>query len=215
MTLLNPAPGEIFTIRIYKRYQDTVWANTYEYRARLDNPPDYSELLQFANVLADRESDIHLEFVQYDKVVISTYAPDSRPYDPTTFVTIPVLGLFGKRGFGVEFDALPLGVCVYARFQASSGRPGKRFYRGCLIEPDVSFGTSSFTLASGRRAVIEGELNDMLTAALTFGDIVLASGQPNPTFIRPVVQVQVSPRVTVRKMDAAYFDRAPSAASGG
>jgi hypothetical protein len=136
-------------------------------------------------------------------VTISTYVPDSEPYNPNSFVTIN-LNLRGQTAFSA--DVLPLNVCVFARRNVLVGRSGKAFYRGYLSEPDVSWGGDRFEISQARQTHIANELQAMLNDVRPLFQFVLARGTPVPTNIRDVIGVTVVNRTTFKKLDNRYFD---------
>jgi len=204
MPMNQVATGEIFTVRVYKRLEGQEWANSYEFAALEDsNAPE----TMFGNLRAfviDMERAIHLTDVWFDRLVISTYQPDSRPYDPTRFQTFPV-GLSGQRARAG--DALSLAICLFVRREPPFGRSGKLLYRGVLQEGDVAGYRSGLLTAA--QTSLQSTINTAFGQMPSAWQMVLARGAPNVQDVRRVVSLNVSPFTTVKKLDNRYFDRAP------
>ena len=202
MTVLNPESQEVFSIRVFKVYEGYRWANTYEIQAT--DPVSYQTLRQAAHTIALRERGPLAAPMRIYKATISTYVPDSRPYNPDTFTTVN-LDLPGETGFTV--NTLPLNTCVFVRKNTLTGRPGKAFYRGFLSETDVSWGGDRFTISPQRVTQIEQVLNAMLADLLSLGfRMVLARGRMFPDNVRDVLGMVVTNRASSKKLDNRYFD---------
>jgi hypothetical protein len=207
MTLTNITEGAVVTVRAYKLFGGYLWANNYEIQA-VSNIPDPPFALQ---ALADRivalERALHLVDITVDRVTISTYAPDSQPYNPDTLATFPY-NQFGQRTY--SGDALPLDACLFIRRNTDFGRDGRLLYRGCLSEADV--GTRGFrgvltnAAITSIRNIIANWYQTGLGAQWRF---VMASGTPNPTNIRPVIGLDPSEKVVYKKLNNRYFRRRP------
>jgi hypothetical protein len=78
---------------------------------------------------------LHLRDVIIDRAAVSSYVPDSQPYDPDTLTTFPY-SLPGQRSASGE--VLPLELCLFIRRNVNFGRDGRLLYRGCLTEGDMS-----------------------------------------------------------------------------
>jgi hypothetical protein len=207
MTVTNITNGELFTVRVYKSFGALFWANNYEFRATQDVPFAQTAITDLVNRLVDLERPLYPNYIRIDRAVISTYQPDSRPYNPDTFTTVPI-NADGTSGF--TSDAMPIEYCVFVRRVVASGRPGKLLYRGVLEESAVG------TL--GLRAVITAtRLNQLqnrfstwfgsfITSNIPF-ELVLISGQENIN-VRVVQGLSVVERVTLKQVKNAYFDRA-------
>lgn len=203
MSVQNPQNGEVFSIRTYKRASGYSWANTYEIRVFADGLTT-SDLANAAIAITNAERQFHFTFVNFYKTVVSTYVPDTRPYNPVNFTTL-TLSLYGQRGPGGS-QLLPLTTCVFARFGTEVGRPGKRFYRGCLHEGDVDGVLVSHFIAQGTRDAIEAALGQIVGVFAPSIELVTARGTPSPTDVRRIVFVNVSELSVNRKLDNRYFD---------
>lgn len=207
MSLTFVSQGEVFTVRTYKVFGEYGWANTYEIAAREEAE---SNNLTFWQDIADRfvalEREFHLSFVQFDRVVISTYVPDGQPYNPLSFTAFPynVNGLANP-----DSDILPAEACLYVKRDALFGRDGRLLYRGCLHETFTTSGFPRHTLLPARLTQIQGAFNSFYTSFTTGTpfDLVMASGAPLPTNLRPVIGFVVQPRIVYKKANNRYFDR--------
>src|SRR5215471_1179799 len=88
MSVLTYAEGDLFVVRITKSLTtnpDNKWANSYEFKALAIGSE--GPLLVLAEAIVEFEAAISFENVIFDRALISTWAPDSVPYDPTTFIS--------------------------------------------------------------------------------------------------------------------------------
>jgi len=207
MTLTAITEGAVVTARVYKVFAGFAWANNYEVQA-LQNIPDPPFSLQ---ALSDRivalERSFHLTTVTIDRVTISTYAPDSQPYNPDTLATFPY-AVGGLRN--IPSEPLPLELCLFIRRNTDFGRDGRLLYRGCLTEVDMVPVAFRPALATGSTT----EFRNLISAWYQQGlgqswRFVMASGSPNPTNIRPVIGLDPASRIAVKKFNNRYFRRRP------
>jgi len=83
MPLQSVSTNEVFTVRVYKLYNQYRWANTYEIVAVSDQQNTGETFWrQLADRFASLESSILFEPIQVDRIVISSYVPDGTPYNP-------------------------------------------------------------------------------------------------------------------------------------
>ena len=204
MPINSIAQDEVFTVRIYKRLDGQEWANSYEVQAAVASSDPTIMIGNLQNWLIGLERSIHLTDVFFDRITISTYQPDSQPYDPTRFVSIPIFQQGQRARSG---DALTLAICLFVRREVSFGRSGKLLYRGVLQEGDVAGYRSALLTASINS--LQNTINTAWSARPASWRLVLASGTPTPTDVREVVNLGVSAFTTVKKLDNRYFDRAP------
>jgi hypothetical protein len=207
MTLRNIASGEVITARVYKVHTGYKWANNYEIQATsgITDPP--GQLLAIANRLVALEAAIHLNIVLIDRVTISTYAPDSLPYNPDTLASFPYTQLGQRSPSG---DILPLEACLYVRRNVDFGRDGRLLYRGCLTEADAATTGMRMGLITPALNSLQNAINSWFQQGLGQNwRFVMASGLPEPTNIRPVQSFQVSDRVVFKKFNNRYFRRRP------
>jgi hypothetical protein len=207
MTLRNIAQGEVVTVRIYKQFGGYLWANNYEVAATTNVPDPVVSLQELADRLVTLERNIHLRGVFIDRVTISSYAPDSQPYDPDTLATFPYT-LEGVRNYNGE--AVPLELCLFVRRNTNFGRDGRLLYRGCLSEGDITAPSFRSLLTSAARSSFQSILDTWQQQGPgSVWVLVMASGTPNPTSIRRVISLQASEKVVVKKFNNRYFRRRP------
>jgi len=204
MPINNILANEVFTVRIFKRLEGQEWANSYEVQATDSASDPTIAIGNLRNWLVGLERSLHLTDVFFDRITISTYQPDSQPYDPTRFTSFPIFetGLRGRSG-----DALSLAICLFVRREPGFGRSGKLLYRGVLQEADVAGYRSGLLTASVNS--LQTVVNNAWNARPAFWRLVMASGAPTPTDVREVLNLRVSAITVVKKLDNRYFDRAP------
>jgi hypothetical protein len=207
MTLSSISQGEVLTVRSYKQTAGFVWANNYEVEATQDIANPVSALRFLVERIAFLERDLHLNSVIIDRITVSTYVPDSRPYNPNTLATFP-LSLNCTRP--VPANVLPLELCLFVRRNTDFGRDGRILYRGCLTEDDL-FAVAFRPLITANavnslQSIINGWRNVGIGSEFR---LVMASGFPNVSNVRPVVSLQVSEKVVIKKYNNRYFRRNP------
>jgi hypothetical protein len=207
MTLATITQGEVLTVRTYKQYLSYLWANNYEVEATQDitNPSTSLEFL--ATRIVELERGLHLSGVVIDRVAISTYVPDSQPYDPNTLAVFPFSVNATRTGTG---SALPLEMCLFVRRNVVFGRDGRLLYRGCLTDTQVSTSSLRAILLPAAVTAYQNIINSWRSVGL--GNefrFVMASGLPVPTDIRVVQNLQVSEKVVFKKFNNRYFRRNP------
>jgi len=204
MPINNVLANEVFTVRIYKRLEGQEWANSYEVQATDASSDPTVSIGLLRTWLVGLERSIHLTDVFFDRITISTYQPDSQPYDPTRFVSFPIFEQGQRARSG---DALSLAICLFVRREPGFGRAGKLLYRGALQEADVAGYRSGLLTASIN--ALQNAINTAWNARPQFWRLVMASGTPTPTDVREVLNLRVSALTVVKKLDNRYFDRAP------
>lgn len=205
-----------FTIRIFKAWRgrdiSRAWSNTYEIISGATNP---TELVAVGDALVSAERGLHLTDVQFLQYTISTWAPDSHPYNPEAFVTYTLTDA-GERGneTGINDNALDYNVCLMVHRNAVTGRSGRLFFRGVLLESDVM-------IQGDGRFAIEGETSGQLMDAVdayktgvapyitggTGNQLALISTSGSTVYRRNIVDV-VMGGVVINKKNHRYFDRA-------
>jgi hypothetical protein len=210
MTVLSFTTGDIFTVRIIKSLTtnpDNKWSNSYEFHA--DEGGGESELLHLGEVTAEFEVALHRDTVSFERILISTWQPDSVPYDPSTFIssTLTSNGAVGPVG-----DNLALNLCLAVARVPASGRLGHLFYRGVLNEADTHAPAGKLVLLD------KPGIQDNIDAALTssgFEDFVGPSAEggfrlvmvgDNPAAFRVIRQLRAQ-GVTTLPQDHAWFNR--------
>jgi len=208
MTLTNISEGNVITARVYKFFAGYLWANNYELQAAADIPDPPFALQALSDRLVALERLFHITSVVIDRVTISTYAPDSQPYNPNTLATFPY-SLRGQRN--ITTDALPLEMCLFIRRNTDFGRDGRLLYRGCLSEGDMTELALRPVLTTSAinafRNIISGWYQN--GGVGTSWRLVMASGNPNPTNVRWVIGLDPSEKIVVKKFNNRYFRRRP------
>lgn len=204
-----PGAG-LYIIRVIKALGSAPlnqWANTYEFQA--DDPVSVGDLTVLASAVALFEQTITHNVVQFNRAVVSSWVPDSVPYDPATFLVVP---LTATGSIGPVTDALPLNQCLRVVRSPATGRAGHLFYRQALEEGDVTApaGFSVLTNLSG--------IDDNIQAALASSEL---EGYIGDTPLGPLHMVMVDAAgmvirnvlslsaqgVTTLPTDHAWFNR--------
>jgi len=134
MSVSDYSEGDLFVVRIVKRLAtnpDNKWANSYELQAHVAGSE--SDLLGLAMNLLTFEKHLHFPAVQFVQILVSTWLPDSKPYNPESFISSP-LATIGTRT--PSSDPLPLSTTLAVTRVCPTGRFGHIFYRGALEEAD-------------------------------------------------------------------------------
>jgi hypothetical protein len=204
----------MFIIRVFKswgtRDAERRWVNNYEVEA---GALGVTALDAVAEAIADAERVIHLNQVHFLSATISTWAEDSTPYNPLAFRTIELDGT-GTPLVGSD-DPVDSNVCLLVKFQAATGRSGRRFYRGVLTEADMEIGGDArFNLEAASpvrtRFNQAGGYAELLAPYLSGGadpvSIVLAA--PNLVGVQREVESVEIGGIVVNRRNHRYFDRA-------
>lgn len=160
MSVLDITSGDLFTVRIFKNLVTNPlneWSNSYEVKAY--DTLSSVDLLVEVRALVRFEKAIHKDVVQFTRMVVSTWEPDSVPYDPASFVVDP---LTGQGAVGPVGDNLALNQVLVVKRNPVSGRSGHIFYRGVLNEADTEAPAGRLVLSdpSGTADTIETALTD-------------------------------------------------------
>jgi hypothetical protein len=172
MSVVDFAPGDSFTVAIIKHHlsnPELKWANNYELYSADGGETD--ALTDAAALIVDFEKRIHHNYVIFENARISTWIPDSKPYDPEAFVNVPLTGAGATTPLA---DPVALTVTLSVVRQVNVGRLGHVFYRGCLLENQVSSPAGIFTLTS------PGDLDLFIQAAVTASGIDALFEVPGP-----------------------------------
>jgi hypothetical protein len=207
MTLTNIRQGDVLTVRVFKQFAGYSWANNYEVEALQDLSNPVVSLEALVTRIANLERPLHISSIIIDRATVSTYVPDSLPYNPNTLATFP-LSIFATRT--ITSEPLPLEICLFVRRSVNFGRDGRLLYRGVLSEADVTELGLRAVLTSNAISAFQGIINSWASTGL--GNdfrFVLASGLPTPTSVRAVTALQVSERVVIKKFNNRYFRRNP------
>lgn len=215
MTVTSWTPGEVFTVRVYKNLsnrQDIVWSNTYEVQAIDASAEGIADANAVADIIVDWEQQFHLNDVQFNRAVFSTWVADGEPYNPASFITIPYDTRIGGASAGVA-ERLPLQMCLFLRRTAQTGRAGRALYRRCLTEADVNSPSGDPVLTSEGRALLVDRVGtgvDNLAGRLVNSPASLvmsaSTGISLVPISRQVTAMEVA-GVAVRKYNNRYYDR--------
>lgn len=206
----------LYTIRIFKswggRYPDRRWVNNYEVDSSVTGVAGLSAA---AGAIAAAEKIIHLDLVNFLSATVSTWEPDGVPYNPDSFTTLELSGT-GSRATASQ-QSIDSNVALKVNFQPTTGRSGRRFYRGCLIETDVvGLGDLSFTFEAASPVADSGSaMASFKTAMAPYlaggadpTKIVLAySGAGSGSVVRGVASLKAA-GISINRRNHRYFDRA-------
>lgn len=140
------------------------WVNSYEVitngtlatGAPLDeNPAAVTLLRNLAGAIADYELEFHLNTTFINRVTVSTWQPDSTPYNGNELVSVPI-SASGLRSVGGLSEALGLDDTLYVRKQPLTGELGKVMYRGVLLESDSIVNAQGIKTLNGASPVANG-----------------------------------------------------------
>jgi len=210
MPVTSFAADDLFIVRTVKKLganPDRKWANTYELQATVAGSTD--ELLQAGLAIVDFEKALAMTAVQFDRLLISTWAPDSVPYDPGAFIS-SALSSSGLRGG--QADMQPLTSALSLARVAPSGRFGHIFLRGYLLEDDTSAPAGKSVLTN--RTFVQGNvdsaitgsgLDDFIGVGATGGFRIVMVGSSSGQ-VRPVLGFSVQ-GVTQLPVDHTWFNR--------
>lgn len=210
MSVSTYTAGDLFTLRVIKSHlnnPDNKWANSYEFRAVVGGSED--ELLELGIAVVMFEQALHQIAINFDRLLISTWAPDSKPYNPESFISSTLTGV----GQAVtSSDGIGLHNTLSVTRQCAFGKFGHLFYRGCLEETQVSAPAGKSILTS--KATIQGQIEAALTASNLDGYIGLTPTAPfglvmvgaSSGTARAVMSLRAQ-GVSAVPMDHAWFNR--------
>lgn len=213
MSVLAFNTDDLFRITIVKYHvnnPDRKWGNNYELQATADGVT--SDLVTAATRLVDMEEDLHFDNTRFDRVRISTWEPDSVPYDPTVFVSLPLSSSGNRPTSGIELNAI--NVCWHVARFPLSGRFGSLYYRNALSESDTIAPAGRTILASpsGMATTLGDAVDDSNTSTMLEGTGVpfnLVMINEDGTQVRPIISL-VSRGVAHVPFDHAWFNRTPA-----
>lgn len=125
----------------------------------IDTGPTGIEAEEAAMAWAAEMTDVFLNTVFIDRVVISTWVKDGDPYDPSTLRVVPI-GIFGSVGFTFT-TAVDDDIVLFVRKNVNSGRSGKIQLRGCLVMSDLSVSAGSWVLDTLTRTGLTTAFDDL------------------------------------------------------
>lgn len=229
------------TVRIFKSYGSPAnhqWLNTYELNDGgpvVEAATDPSLFLTAALAIVNAERLMHYDSIYFNRVTISTWQPDSQPYNPDNLVTVPLgsQGAISVAAGGGEPATLDLRIVLWVARVAAHGKPGRIWYRlplneawienqGGKIRLSTVFPTSTtFTpyrnallpyMAGGASSIKLSLIGGTLQKAVvptTEGGLAhtkIKRTYVSPYHIRTLTDV-VLQGATMRQTDNAYFDR--------
>jgi len=211
MTVSSFAEGDAFTVRLVKYHQnnpDRKWANNYEFVARSAGSED--ELLALGMNMLTFERNMTFNAIVYDRLLISTWQPDSKPYNPAAFISSPLSEVGANATGGTDLEAL--NVCLAVRRVPAFGRFGHIFYRGNLVESEVSSpaGKAILTNRTQKQTDLEtslglGGMDDYIGVAAT-GAFKMVMVSRDGSQIRTVIGLRAQ-GVSQVPADHAWFNR--------
>lgn len=203
--ILSFDAGATFIIRAYKSLGDPQrfrWANSWEVVALANGV--VSDLDTLAMRIVSFETVLHAEAVIFDSYSVSTWTPDSAPYDPENLKVVPLELVTGARSVAAMVG---LDLTLLLKRHAESGRNGKIFTRGVLGEADVQREGAGWTLtnptsiqAEVSDAIVDSDLGFHLLsgmASLKLAMIATYDGGQNVS-IRPMLDISASGAVTLQ-----------------
>ena len=164
MSISDFHPDDRFVIRVLKHHvnnPERKWANNYELVAR--DAGAETEMLAAATQIVDFEIALHYDVVIFDEVTASTWEPDSKPYNPDTFLSSPLTAT-GDVSIGTG-ELAAANVCLNVRKQVAKGRFGHNFYRCALLEADISAPAGTWVLTN------PGGIQERIDTAVTSSTI--------------------------------------------
>jgi hypothetical protein len=182
----------LYQIDVEKSYGGEFWTNVYYVEA-----PDLGEANTLAGKIAGQEMNFHLEVISFTKARIRTVTQGDE-----IFVTRPI-GMFGVRDLGPNF-MLPLFNVVRADCAAASGRPSRKYYRGCLMNTDV---TGDFNMLPILVTQYAGMMNEWFTNPLVQVPLRDVDGEDLSEFtVFPKIGMRQLRRGSKRKLEPVLGD---------
>lgn len=151
----------VTTVKHHQLNPDKFFINTYEALTEKANVT-MTELETLGRACLDFEAALTLPVIEFEGYRISTFRAEGDVYDPFSFFTRRIVGLFGLYAGGG--DAMPLTSTMNLQRAVSTGKSGKLILRGCLSEGDV-ISPAGFPIPADRLATI----GRIITATNTAG----------------------------------------------
>lgn len=166
----------LYSVRVFKSLvsQPTVkWANSYEMFTSA--PMESGDIVQVSDELVAAERGLHLNIIRIDRVVTSTWVPDSWPYNPDNLKTVEYaeLGLVSP----VTDEREALDTVLFVKRLADFGRSGKLFYRGCLLDAQVDTNSGELALTSAAISALNTRVAGFKTALATTLPLMVMAGK--------------------------------------
>jgi len=200
----------LFTIRIIKHHNlnpERHFANTYEFRAVAGG--DEGDLLDVGSRMVAFERAMSVTTTVFDRLLISTWSPDSVPYDPAAFIS-SALTVSGTRVIGG--DVQPLTTVLSIARVCATGRFGHLFLRNALLESDTQAPAGKAVLvdrpttqAQLDSAITTSDIGDYLGLAPS-GSMGMVLVNADGDQVRPVIGLSVV-GVTQMPVDHAWYNR--------
>lgn len=184
--VIGAPAGTIYTLRTYKKLKTSplaVWSNFYEFVGMAES--EESTIDELLDKMLSYERSFHLDSVEFDRFVFSTWVEDGEPYDPESFVTKPMVG-DGARTHPTNIPE-PLTTTLFIRRQTGFGQNGKILYRRCVYREEKTSPSGTPALSGSEvqtafnlgKEFIEQELG--LAAGAVYRLCMFATGQPMRT----------------------------------
>lgn len=199
----------LYYLNVYQSTNDDTikWINRYLVELPAGSSPQSVDVMltDFAQAHAAMLINLYKVF----KVTLSTYEPDTRPYDANEFVAYETQmtgqgGNYANRSF-------PLNVVLYIRKNVNRGKNGKVFLRGVLHQDYVEVSSRGYRLypQNGDFWPRYEQYYNILSKYFGGPDSTAESPfrlvmKGNP--LRRVTGITIG-TVTTRKLNNAYFDR--------
>lgn len=212
MAIGTGVPGEDFSARVIFKapgIRPQYWAVTHEFSSNVGGTSD-ADFSAFADKLALFHASLLNTAFQIDRVVISTLAEDSSPYDVTKLAVFEqsLQGLRTSSG-----DVAPLVNVVLIKRVVVGGRLGNMLLRGLLQEGDLASPGGVPALAD------QAGLQDEVNAAVTSSGLEAHLGDPLANLqlymitkglvdnIERAIQYYIVAGLTAKKLNNKYFDK--------
>ena len=192
----------LYSFRAYMFYDarpSDDWSTTLEYSIPIDIEAGEIELA--AMNMAEGLSEMLLDNVVIDRVVVSTWEPDSEPYDPENLRVIPI-GINGQNSFAFTTPADD-DLVVFIRKAVTIGRTGKMQIRGCFTVSALETDSGSWTFTT----LAQSEMETDAAAAWA----LFSSDQP-PVLIGVVLLDTIYPAVAegTKQVPVKVYSDVPS-----
>lgn len=186
------------------------WFNTWEARATRNGTID--DLNALSTTIVGFMYQLYYTYATIDQITVSTWEPDSHPYNPLGFATT-VFNQVGSKSMLGEV-AVSLRQTLFLKRTVSSGLLGKLFLRGCLVKDDITSVDGEWSLVD--LAALQAEVHSVaLSTGLSNYMLGLAGeafglaliGDDEET--RWITSLDVGGTSDV-KLNHKYFDRTPA-----
>jgi len=213
MSMIDFEVNDLFILRIIKSYTTNPsreWSNSYEFVANSAGGIGVWDAL--ISSFVTYEQTLHNTFTAFIRATVSTWQPDSVPYDPDNFISQDLTGN-GTRDTTGELE--PITTTLDVKRISQVGRQGHIFYRGVLSQADTS-APSGITIL-GDPTALQAELDAAVAAGGIEGNLIggpgvdlqLAMINKTGTQIRAVNNLKIG-GVSQLPVDHAWFNRTPS-----